>query len=401
MDEQRQLTRVGKQLARLPVDPRIARMLLAGHQLDCLAEVTDHRRRAGGAGSARAAGSAGAGGGPGACALRRSALGFPRVAQAVALLAGAAGGRVRRGANRIAPSPRASAASSCRCGGCGNGRTCTPSWSRSPREMKWSVNQAQAKPDPVHRACSPGCSATSATAPRTTATTRARTSRSSGSIRRSALGRKAAARPEGRGARGLPRPTSPGEGRPLGHGRRDGRHRAPLRAHRRPDPQRLDRERRRAPDRPLVDRSPLGEEGWAGHGAGARRPLRAGRLRQPPGAVWRDRPGAVARTDDPRGPGGRGVAERAAVHPPQPRGDRARSSAWSTRSGGPTCWSTSRRSPPGSTAGFPPTSTPRRRSSAGTGSAAPASRICCSCRATRCCARTPKASTASAFRGTW
>ena len=40
MDERRQLTRVGRQLARLPVDPRIARMLLAGHQLDCLAEVT-------------------------------------------------------------------------------------------------------------------------------------------------------------------------------------------------------------------------------------------------------------------------------------------------------------------------------------------------------------------------
>src|SRR5690606_25988166 len=40
MDEQRQLTRVGRQLARIPADPRIARMLLAGHQLGCLADVT-------------------------------------------------------------------------------------------------------------------------------------------------------------------------------------------------------------------------------------------------------------------------------------------------------------------------------------------------------------------------
>ena len=40
MDELRQLTRLGRQLARLPVDPRVARMLLAGHQLGCLAEVT-------------------------------------------------------------------------------------------------------------------------------------------------------------------------------------------------------------------------------------------------------------------------------------------------------------------------------------------------------------------------
>ncbi|MEO6269764.1 MAG: ATP-dependent RNA helicase HrpA, partial [Lautropia sp.] len=40
MDERRQLTTVGRQLARLPVDPRIARMLLAGHELNCLAEVT-------------------------------------------------------------------------------------------------------------------------------------------------------------------------------------------------------------------------------------------------------------------------------------------------------------------------------------------------------------------------
>ena len=39
VDERQQLTPVGQQLARLPVDPRIARMLLAGHERGCLREV--------------------------------------------------------------------------------------------------------------------------------------------------------------------------------------------------------------------------------------------------------------------------------------------------------------------------------------------------------------------------
>ena len=39
MTERRELTSVGRQLARLPVDPRIARMLLAAHRGGCLADV--------------------------------------------------------------------------------------------------------------------------------------------------------------------------------------------------------------------------------------------------------------------------------------------------------------------------------------------------------------------------
>ncbi|SMC25885.1 ATP-dependent helicase HrpA [Andreprevotia lacus DSM 23236] len=39
VDDDNQLTPVGKQLARLPVDPRIGRMLLAGHDNLCLAEI--------------------------------------------------------------------------------------------------------------------------------------------------------------------------------------------------------------------------------------------------------------------------------------------------------------------------------------------------------------------------
>ncbi|MDO4905131.1 MAG: ATP-dependent RNA helicase HrpA [Lautropia sp.] len=39
MDDRQRLTPIGRQLARLPVDPRLARMLLAGHRSGCLAEV--------------------------------------------------------------------------------------------------------------------------------------------------------------------------------------------------------------------------------------------------------------------------------------------------------------------------------------------------------------------------
>ena len=39
LDESRAVTAIGKQLAKLPLDPRIARMLLAAHELQCLPEV--------------------------------------------------------------------------------------------------------------------------------------------------------------------------------------------------------------------------------------------------------------------------------------------------------------------------------------------------------------------------
>jgi ATP-dependent RNA helicase HrpA len=39
VNRQRQLTELGKQLAKLPIDPRIARMVLAGQKLNCLTEV--------------------------------------------------------------------------------------------------------------------------------------------------------------------------------------------------------------------------------------------------------------------------------------------------------------------------------------------------------------------------
>ena len=39
LDENRELTEIGRRLSRLPVDPRIGRMILAAHEEDCLAEV--------------------------------------------------------------------------------------------------------------------------------------------------------------------------------------------------------------------------------------------------------------------------------------------------------------------------------------------------------------------------
>src|SRR5512135_2407776 len=39
MDEQRALTPAGRELARLPLDPKIARLLLAGRQYQCLTEI--------------------------------------------------------------------------------------------------------------------------------------------------------------------------------------------------------------------------------------------------------------------------------------------------------------------------------------------------------------------------
>ena len=39
LDDERELTPLGRQLARFPVDPRIGRMILAGAEHGCLAEV--------------------------------------------------------------------------------------------------------------------------------------------------------------------------------------------------------------------------------------------------------------------------------------------------------------------------------------------------------------------------
>ena len=55
IDRNRQLTEVGRQLSRLPVDPRIGRMILAGSERTLPQRSVDHCRGAGGPGSAGAA----------------------------------------------------------------------------------------------------------------------------------------------------------------------------------------------------------------------------------------------------------------------------------------------------------------------------------------------------------
>ena len=55
VDENNQLTPIGRAAREAAVDPRIGRMILAAQRENCLAEIADHRRGAVGAGSARAA----------------------------------------------------------------------------------------------------------------------------------------------------------------------------------------------------------------------------------------------------------------------------------------------------------------------------------------------------------
>ena len=96
------LTALGQRMARLPVDPRLGRMLLAAKELGCLAEMlvivsamsiqdpaSDHRQTGPGRSGARA--------------LSASALGFSGVARAVALLRGAAAGAESEPATQALP----------------------------------------------------------------------------------------------------------------------------------------------------------------------------------------------------------------------------------------------------------------------------------------------------------
>ena len=89
--EQRKLTPLGRELAALPVDPRIGRMLLAAKD-GPPGRDAGHRQRALGARSARASAGKAPGGRSGAPALSRRALGFPEPARALAILRRRAGG---------------------------------------------------------------------------------------------------------------------------------------------------------------------------------------------------------------------------------------------------------------------------------------------------------------------
>ncbi len=70
IDDQQELTDIGRRLSRLPVDPRIGRMILAAIDEGCLHGSAHHRRGPGGAGPARAADRQARGGRQGPRAVR-------------------------------------------------------------------------------------------------------------------------------------------------------------------------------------------------------------------------------------------------------------------------------------------------------------------------------------------
>ena len=81
---QRGLTDIGRTLARLPLDPRVGRMLLGGRVGGLPARGSHHRQRPDRAGSARAAAGEAAAGRPGAREIPRQALGLHELAPLVA-----------------------------------------------------------------------------------------------------------------------------------------------------------------------------------------------------------------------------------------------------------------------------------------------------------------------------
>ena len=83
-----QLTPLGRELARLPLDPRVGRMILAARDQQSLQRSADHRERAVGAGSARPADRGAGAGRPGAPQIRRRAFRIPAVAANLELVRG-------------------------------------------------------------------------------------------------------------------------------------------------------------------------------------------------------------------------------------------------------------------------------------------------------------------------
>ena len=118
---------LGRQLVALPVDPRLARMVVEAEQRGCLREVLVDHRGAVAAGPARAAGRAAGAGRPAARPLQGPDLGLPDLAEPLAL-------RAHPAARALAPARSAGCAgrsSSTTCGSA-SGRSWRPSCGRSP-----------------------------------------------------------------------------------------------------------------------------------------------------------------------------------------------------------------------------------------------------------------------------
>ena len=247
--QQQRLTPVGCQLAKFPIDPRIARMVVEAKQENCLREmliiaaalsVQDPRER------------------PFDRQRPPTARTSSSPTSAPTSCRSSSSGLLRRGdpstRSRTASSSRRAASTSCRTGACASGARSTASCTRSPAEMGMRPNEAPAdlRADPP-RAARRVCSATSARKDDERANTSARAASSSRSSPARAC------------ARQQPKWVI---------ARRAGGDRAPLRAQRRAHRTRRGSSRWRAHlvQRALL-RSALGAQAGAGHGVRAHLPL--------------------------------------------------------------------------------------------------------------------------------
>ena len=245
LDDDNALTQVGDALAKLPLDPRIGRMLVAARDLGCLKEVLVIAAAPVGAGPARTAAGTPAGGRRKAQAVRRREVRVPDLAEAVELVP------ERRRAQEVEQATGR------------NGHAHFLSYLRLREwrevhgqlhamvtELGWKENEIPGTYDAIHQAL---------------------------------LSRPARQhRLQGGRVRLLPRrarhplPDSPvvaaaEEGRQVDHGGRDHRDDAPVRALRRPHRAGLDRESGRSPDQAPATSTRTGKRGRCRFPAGSAR----------------------------------------------------------------------------------------------------------------------------------
>ena len=182
-DGQNALTTIGRELARLPLDPRIGRMILEARDREALREVLDRRQRAERAGRARPPARAAAGGRPGAREVRRREVRVPRHAQALGV-ARALARRPRR-ASAVEPQARAAAARQLHLAAPRARMARHPRAAAVGRHRARLARQRQpSRPtSSCTSRCSPACSATSASRATRTSRTSARAASASGAIR--------------------------------------------------------------------------------------------------------------------------------------------------------------------------------------------------------------------------
>ena len=299
-DDDNALTPIGRELAKLPLDPRVGRMILAARERECAARGAGHRQLAERAGRARPAARAAAGGRPGASQVRRREVGVPRHPQAVVVARELA--RRPRRAPPLEPQARAAAARQLRLAAPG---------ARMARRLR----PAAAGGDRARLARQHHAGDLRAAAP-VDARRPARQHRPE-----ERRGRLVSRRPR----HPLPSPSGLApveEAGPLDRRRRAGRDDPALCPRHRQHRPALAGDGRRPPAEEAAARAALGEEGRAGGRARAGDALRPRRLQQPARRLRHGRSGRGARDLHPRGAGRRRLGDEAAVRRRQPQADR-------------------------------------------------------------------------------